>query len=466
MSVVIPRSCIENEVAIHLRKVLYFKSIPTNRYDTSGNISVLFYLLKDIENYSLFLENKELSESDIKSFVIKDNKMKMLFLPFQYGRLLLQQQGLQRYLLKTYPVISDMKFTGDLREYQKSIVDESKEYLDRQDSILISIPTGKGKSVIGAYLSCQEKLLTIVLYHRTKLGTQWQNTFAKNTNCKTWIVGDKITNETITVILCLDRRVKDLPEIYRRSIGMVIIDECHTFNTPSHVECLMSLTPKKIIGLSATMNRLDKMEIMMSSVCGEKIVERKEDRSFTVVKITTDFKSKREYENNRLKWSTLIQSLLYNPNRNTLIIDIINNPGKYLGDSKPHKIICLTSEKKHALLLNKLVADSDYLCGTKNDYKDSRCLFGTLSKLSTGFDESNACKDFKGITSDLLLIVCSIKNINTLIQSVGRVFRNSAPSIIHIIDDDSIIVSHYNGCKKWYREKNAMFREIDLRKSV
>lgn len=456
MSVVIPRSMLSDELAKFLRKALCFKSEKTNVYNFS-DLMIYFYHMSSTNNYSLFLDK------DVKDkLTIVEDKVKMLFLPYAYGKLLMEQQGLTRFLLREYPVI-DIKFTGQLRDYQTSIVSEARDQLNKYNTTSVHVPVGKGKTVIAAMLSCDYKQAIAVIYPRTKLGTQWKNTFEKYTNAKCWIVGEKPVNEA-NVILCLDRRTKDLPEAYKRMFGVLILDESHMLCTQSHIESLLCWTPSKIISLSATPKRLDGMDIMIKSMCGDHCVVREEDRVFSLIKVNTGVSAKREIKNNRVCWSVLIQSLLYNDFRNSIIVDIANNPNRYLEDTKAHKIIILTSEKKHVKLLHSLIPDSDFLCGTKNEYTNKRVLISLFSKLSTGFDESSSCKNFEGSTSDILIICSSIKNETLLIQSTGRVFRNGLPTIIHFCDNDSIVMKHFGICKKWYRSKGAMFKEVSFEK--
>jgi len=82
-------------------------------------------------------------------------------------------------------------------------------------------------------------------------------------------------------------------------------------------------------------------------------------------------------------------------------------------------------------------------------------LVGTDRKIGTGFDEATACANYRGRPSDLVIICNSIKKVARLIQNAGRGFRADKVNIMHLIDDDSILESHWKGNEDWYRSVKA-----------
>lgn len=349
-------------------------------------------------------------------------------------------------------------FNGSLRDYQEEDVPELMNHLMMHNTTTLCHDPGMGKTVIAAYLASKLNLLTIVLAHRTNLLKQWKKTFGKFTDATVWIVGDKRIPPDFDVIVCLDKRVCKLDDYIINQIGTLIIDEAHAFCTHSQVSRLLTFHPKYIIAASATLKRDDDMHQMIYAMCGDHNITREHNKSFNVYKIETSIKGKRENNStgDGVDWNTLITSLAYNDERNKLIVELaLKNP--------TYKIVILTGLVEHTKLLYKVFdimkQSVDYLCGNKKNYRDSRILIGTISKIGTGFDEESFCDNFGGVKINLGIITHSVKSTSLLKQSVGRVFRSDFPNIMHLVDDDKTIQNHWTIAKRWYKSKGGILHE-------
>ena len=343
-------------------------------------------------------------------------------------------------------------FKGSLLDRQKSVIPEAIHQLETHGTTLLVLPPGFGKTVIGSFLSSITKKLTLVLYPRTLLESQWFNTFIEFTTAKLWIIGHPQPND-FDVILSMDTQFHKIPSTIKSQIGTIIIDEAHMFCTPTHVTCLLGTEPLFIIALTATPNRDDGLFSMIESIIGLHKVYRKHENPFNVIRFLTGIKPivKTNFQGNT-DWNALINDLCNNETRNAYILTFVQqNP-----DSK---ILILTWRVEHATqlynwlkLLNESVA---ILAGPIKSYSDSRILVGTVSKIGTGFDEKSACPDFSGKRINMLIWVGSSKSEIIIEQTIGRAFRSDFPTIIAFIDDNKSIKNHWYILKKWCLNRNA-----------
>ena len=355
---------------------------------------------------------------------------------------------------RSYPT-ANFTFNTELYDYQKIIVQEALQYLESYGCATLNIFTGSGKTVQIAYLIAQSKLLGLVMYGNTVLGTQWKNTFNDMTNASSWVVGEEPPPDKVGVIICMYTRIQQIPQYLLDAIGFLAIDEAHTFCTPDHYSKLLLLQPKYVVAATATLERSDKLHDAIKYMCGEHIIYRKSSKPFHVYKYLTGINVPVKLSKvGQTDWTALQRDLLMHPDRNEIIFSLINkNPQE--------KILILTRLVDHVKYLydtlQKYGYNVDYMAGNKKKYNDSRILIGTVSKIGTGFDEKAACADFGGVRIGLLLLVCSIKDVACLEQVAGRVFRADFPKIIHFVDEVGIIKDkHWPIAKKWYTSRNGI----------
>ena len=83
-------------------------------------------------------------------------------------------------------------FKGSLRDYQQTIVDTVIPKIKDQFGGLISIPTGRGKTIIAVKLACQLKLKTLFIVHKTFFLEQTKEKFELFSDAKIGILQQKI----------------------------------------------------------------------------------------------------------------------------------------------------------------------------------------------------------------------------------------------------------------------------------
>lgn len=137
-----------------------------------------------------------------------------------------------------------------LYDYQERIIDKLREELSLKDNVLISAPTGAGKTIISKWII--EKIIdsgkkVLFTTPRVKLSTQTQESFGFGN----LILGDKtVDNNSLCTIASIQslysRRVKD-------HFDFIFIDECHFAHGSKYLNHIFeNYKNSKIIGLSAT----------------------------------------------------------------------------------------------------------------------------------------------------------------------------------------------------------------------
>lgn len=348
---------------------------------------------------------------------------------------------------RAYPSVP-VQFTGTLRPAQVEVETEALAQLLSTGTTTLGLYPGFGKTILAAHLVSRLNLLSVILVNREILTTQWYNSFTQNTTAVVWIVGQSNPPPSCDVIICMDTRYYQIDPELRKKIGIMIIDEAHSFCTPGHVGCLLAFEPKYLIIETATLERDDEMHKMVYAMAGTHGVFREVNIEYDVIKIETGLVPVRTNSNHgTVVYDKLVKSCLYNPMRNNLIYNlIIANPMK--------TFLVLTSLVEHAELVNRellaLGMSSDCLCGTRKTYRDAQVLVGTVSKIGTGFDQKNACADYGGRPFDILIMASSIKKQGILIQSVGRVFRTKYPVVMFLVDNDKTFENHWTCAKRWF----------------
>lgn len=414
--------------------------------------------IKPIENF--YTKKRE--------FYKEDNDGTVMFFGIENGTIKIPKYAARELLGKyteTVRVKTDLKFTGKLRDYQIPVLKEATKLIDETKGLTLGLYPGFGKTVLGAVMACEKKMLTVVLVHREILLTQWEDTFKKNTNALIWVVGSKVPKEC-NVIICMDTRYHMIPDELVNETGFLIIDEAHCFCTSSRVNCLLCFKPEYVLIETATLERDDGMHVMMETIAGSARINIEPSKIFDVYKVNTGIiPIRKKNRSGDTDWMALNKSLLLNDERNEMLTKAIVNVR-----NQKEKILVLTSLIEHAeilkLLIEKNGKECDTFCGTKKSYKDCGILIGTIPKIGTGFDPASFCKSFDGIHYSVLFIVSSIKKMAVLVQCVGRVLRSDRPTIFHLVDDDSIIESHWKKCSVWYKRRNATISECGKKSAV
>ena len=349
------------------------------------------------------------------------------FLPFAY----VHNNHPSLFLPKKSPNIP-FKFTGSLLQRQKDIRDDAFQLLNFTRSCMLCLHTGFGKTIFALYLASKIGKKTIVLCHRKIIMEQWKSSVEK---VCTGVSVDFLTPKLKTkpdVLICNVLNIPKYTKEFFSGYGLVLCDEIHTMCTQQYSKGLTKLFPEYIIGLSATPERSDGMDQMISLYVGPHMIVRKMQRHFNAYKLQTGITLpvKRQMDGS-LDWNSVLQSQASDPIRNALIVNLC----RFFS----HRcILVLVKRVDHALTLQQMCKDVGldvdvFFGNSKSVNYNCNVLIATYSKGGVGFDHPKL---------DMLISGADVEE--SFMQYLGRVFRrdDTSPIYIDLVDELANIKAH------------------------
>lgn len=352
------------------------------------------------------------------------------------------------------PVEGEWTFGIELRDEQKIVRKEALNVLSKTGSVIVSTYTGFGKTAISISLSTTVKMQTMVIVNKLILMKQWEesiNKFCKWATIQKIKSGDEIDPKAHFIIVNAINIPKRSRACYQ-NIGLVIVDECHLIMAETLSKGMQYLTPRYLIGLSATPYREDGLDKLLDLYFGETKIYRGMKREHAVYKVETGFQPKIEFASNgKLNWGVVLDSQAMDEARNDIIVDIVCNHIDRI-------FLILVKLVKHGeIIRDKLEAKGvkvGTLFGKAQDYdKDSQVLIGTNSKVGTGFDDNRL---------NALILAADVEAY--FLQYLGRVFRTETvvPLIFDLIDNNSVLKRHFATRSKIYKEIGGIIKKYDF----
>ena len=167
---------------------------------------------------------------------------------------------------------SDIVFKGELRDYQENIVKDVIPKFKKNGGGIISIPTGRGKTVIALNIATKLKAKTLIVVHKTFLSNQWKERILQYTNCTDIgiIQGPKTeTKQQFVIGMLQSISMKDYEIDIFKNFDLIIYDECHHLGAKVFSQALLKINSKYTLGLSATVARTDKTEKVFYNFLGD-----------------------------------------------------------------------------------------------------------------------------------------------------------------------------------------------------
>lgn len=384
----------------------------------------------------------------------------------------------------------NIKFTSQLRN---DLQRQALKYFQTNDSGVLKLKPGEGKTVISIAAVCAIRKKAIILVHKDSLVTQWQERFLQHSDIKNEDIGILKTDKykeilqkpvvigTVQTMCSMIKRIPDLLEVMRKAnFGIGIWDECHTTGgAPLFSLSCYYVPARKCFGLSATPGRSDHNDDIIHMHLGEVFEPVGQSNTLAPRVVMTYFdhgalKNHRYYimfgppidgkkpfpkfDPNRYKQmldskknhsfvTTVKQiiSFLYNKNRNILIIcDRIKLLDKLAEGFPPHDVGFFIPRSGK----------------TRDDQLHRKIVFSTPGSSRDGTDNPNF---------DTLIMATPIGNLD---QAIGRVCRckegKAQPLVFDMVDTGcQEMVDWALKRKKYYTEKvstdNWVFEEKFLK---
>lgn len=351
----------------------------------------------------------------------------------------------------------DITFKGVLRDYQKKIIDDIKiNYLENDNCLkkyggcIVSIPPGKGKTVIALNLVAELKVRTLIIVHKVFLLNQWKERINDYIEiCNIGIIQQNkinINNKHIVIGMLQSIISKDYDKELLSAFPLIIYDECHHLGAQCFSKSLIKINAPFYLGLSATPERKDKLDSIFKYFLGDlKTYNFFENSTFNVkcniYYYSTESELFKPIKNNFLKTfnsPAMISNLCKIDERNNYILLILNS---ILINEPSRKILILTgrcnnNNINHVQMLYDLI-NQQYpnQCGIyKGGMKEIQLVVSSTKKIIIGTYEM-AQEGLDIPTLDTLLLATPLKG--NIIQTCGRIMRGNTdnnPLIIDLVD--------------------------------
>jgi len=406
--------------------------------------------------------------------VYRENASKM-YLPRFYG--------IERYGLPDRSEIAegkniDLTFVKPLRDYQDEIVKVYMDYVntpicsgsDKNGSGgILEVPCGRGKTVMALKIISLMKKKTLIIVHKEFLMNQWIdriNEFLPGAKVGK-IQGPAFEVEGNDIVIGMIQTLydKDYESGAFDEFGLTIIDEVHRIGSEQFSKTLFKTITANMLGISATVDRKDKLTKVLYMFIGKKIYSEEKDgddpvtvRAIHYTANDTEFNEVEHDFRGNPKYSTMITKLCDFGPRSDFIVRVINDL-IIENDEKQIMILChnrsLLSYLYSAIMHRGFATVGYYVGGMKQ--KDLQTTEEKQIVLATYAMAAEAL-DIKTLST---LVMITPKTDIT--QSVGRILRakHENPVIVDIVDSHDLFKKQWVQRRRFYKKCNYRIREID-----
>lgn len=342
----------------------------------------------------------------------------------------------------------------------KCIAECSKEFDKPYGGGIINLQTGGGKTVCSLYLIGKYKMKTLIIVNTVELMNQWVDSIkkflpdAKLGKIQGGTFDVKGKDIVIGMVQTISMRKEYTKEKFSE-FSIVFTDEIHHFSAEVFSEALFKTRARYTFGLSATVERKDKLEYIFKWHIGEVIFSdadgiKKQKTEF----IKLDYKGESSVEevmrNGKPKISTMITCISEDTERTKMICDYL----KLLPDSR--RILVLGDRVAHLNVMHNILGDkiSGMFTGktpetVKESSKKKKIMLATYQIASEGFNHP---------ALNTLLFATPRSSVT---QAIGRIYRKHhdiSPMIIDVVDWFSVFPYQYKKRKAIYN------KQIDCKK--
>ena len=211
-----------------------------------------------------------------------------IYIPRFYG---IKRYGLPpRCEIKTEGTKIDVSFDKPLRDYQENIVNTYMNHVSKPihegatsngGGGLLSVYCGSGKTVMGIKIISLIKQKTLIIVHKEFLMNQWIERiqeFLPNASVGR-IQGPIFDVEGKDIVLGMLQTLydKDFPEGAFDEFGLCVVDEVHRISSSQFHKALLRISCPYMLGITATLERKDKMEVILNMFIGDCVYSLKRD---------------------------------------------------------------------------------------------------------------------------------------------------------------------------------------------
>ena len=374
-----------------------------------------------------------------------------------------------------------LEFVKPLRDYQDNIINVYMDYVSKPicngsqhngSGGILEVPCGRGKTIMALKIISLLKKKTLIIVHKEFLMNQWIERIAEFLPNATVgkIQGQVFDVKGNDIVIGMVQTLydKEYPADAFSCFGLTIIDEVHRIGSEQFSRTLFKTITPYMLGISATVDRKDKLTRVLYMFIGNKIYSEARENDDPVcvraIQYKTDDPLFNETEldfRGNPKYSSMIVKLCDYNRRSDFIVKIIGD----LIEEEPEKQIMVLCHNRSLLTYlydgiehRKIASVGYYVGGMKQ---------ANLQQTET--------KQIVLATYAMAAEALDIKTLSTLVmvtpktditQSVGRILRvkHEKPIIVDIIDSHDIFQNQWAQRRRFYKKSNYRIREIDSKK--
>jgi len=372
-------------------------------------------------------------------------------IPYYIGRLMRESQrkaicakNKEEYVPLKPPVIKttieSLTFNGFLREYQKIDCPKIIERMKETGSCYFVADPGYGKTVVMCYVLSQFKTRSLVIVPTVGLAEQSQKELQNRFPfAKISVLGTDCKISDSDIVITYSHRINGRYDIFE-NFEMIVLDEIHLLTSRVALASVLSTTPKRVLGLTATPGDRDGISQMLVGpqtfrsvyvkkwyLCFPKIFTDLKNNQFGGQKGYTDaitaLSKCKPYTEKIMCMLKYFKSL----NERIILIPMRVEFREDLAKQIEKEIECSVS------VLSK----------ENKECENADIIIGTHKMIGTGFDLNNYVNKFDGKQAGVMIFLGSIKDKTLMHQISGRAFRSELSlAVFPIVQEVSMFKNH------------------------
>jgi superfamily II DNA or RNA helicase len=409
---------------------------------------------------------------DQGQFPVYRENVKKIYIPRFYG---IERYGLPNRSEITQGENINVIFPKPLRDYQDKIVDVYMKHIEKSicndcekkgNGGILEVPCGRGKTVMALKIISLVQKKTLIIVHKEFLMNQWIERAAE------FLPGAKIGKiqgpvfdvEGKDVVIGMLQTLYDraLPENAFDCFGLTIIDEVHRIGSEQFSKTLLRVVSPNMLGISATVDRKDKLTCVLYMFIGPKIyTETRKDedpvcvRALEYIAADPQF-NETEYDfKGQAKYSTMITKLCeFGPRSDFIVKTLADLLIESKENNEEAQIMVLAHNRSllkyfYEAITHKGFASVGYYVGgmkqadlQETEYK--QIVLATYAMAAEALD----------IKTLSILVMATPKTDIT--QSVGRILRvrHDNPIVVDIVDRHEIFQNQWKQRRRFYKKCN------------
>ena len=413
------------------------------------------------------------------SFPVYRENTKKIYIPRFYG--------IERYGLPDRSEITEgehisVVFPKPLREYQDKIIDVYMKHVENTISVsstmkgnggILEVPCGRGKTVMALKIISLVQKKTLIIVHKEFLMNQWIERAAEFLPGARIgkIQGSTFDVEGKDIVIGMLQTLYDraLPENAFDCFGLTIVDEVHRIGSEQFSKTLLRVITPCMLGISATVDRKDKLTKVLYMFIGPKIyTETRQDddpvcvRGIEYISSDPQFNETECDFRGQTKYSTMISKLCDFGPRSDFIVRVLSDLVKEGRDLEQEPQIMVLCHNRSLLkyfyewISHKGFATVGYYVGgmkqaALQETEEKQIVLATYAMAAEALD----------IKTLSILLMATPKT--DIIQSVGRILRvrHANPVVVDIVDRHDTFQNQWRQRKTFYRKCNYRILSMD-----